>query len=180
MVTIEQLNAAAQRFYARSDDFAMGKGAICEDLARKLARFGSFASDKQADFAAKLVTWSEPRPHTNAPAVSLPTIFSLVMDKGMSFHLGACKVVLFQSGAVGIVAPVFGQGTYGVIEDGRLKRFAGLTDEMLALLLDVEARGLEAVKEIGRATGRCAICSRMLTNAESIAAGIGPICAERF
>jgi hypothetical protein len=64
MVTIEQLNAAAQRFYARSDDFAMGKGAICEDLARKLARFGSFASDKQADFAAKLVTWSEPRPRT--------------------------------------------------------------------------------------------------------------------
>jgi hypothetical protein len=107
MVTIEQLNAAAQRFYARTDDFAMGKGAICEDLARKLARFGSFASDKQADFAAKLVTWSEPRPRNNAPAVSLPTIFSLVMDKGMSLHLGACKVVLFQSGAVGIVAPVF-------------------------------------------------------------------------
>jgi len=178
MVTIEELTTAAERFSARTDDFAAGKATICLDLANGLRRFGRFASDKQAGFAAKLVTWSQPR--QSAPAASLPGVFSLVVDKGMSLHLGACKVVLFQSGAVGIVAPVFGQGTYGVIESGRLKRFAGLTDEMLALLLDVEARGLEAVQEIGRATGRCAICSRMLTNAESIAAGIGPICAERF
>ena len=179
MVTIDQLNAAAERFYARSDDFAMGKGAICEDLARKLERFGSFASDKQADFAAKLVSWSEPR--AARPSASLPGVFSLVVDKGMSLHLGACKVVLFQSGAVGIVAPVFGQGVYGVIEaGGNLKRFASLTDEMLDLLRQVEARGIEAVKEIGRATGRCCVCSRMLTNEESIRAGIGPICAEKF
>jgi hypothetical protein len=88
MVTIEQLNAAAQRFYARSDDFAIGKGAICEDLARKLARFGSFASDKQADFAAKLVTWSEPRPRNNAPAVSLPTHLFPGNGQGHELALG--------------------------------------------------------------------------------------------
>lgn len=179
MVTIDQLNDAAQRFYARSDDFAAGKGAICEDLAAKLERFGSFASDKQADFAAKLVAWSQPR--AAAPGANLPRIFSLVMDKNLSLHLGDCKVVKFQSGAVGIVAPVFGAGTFGVIEaGGNLKRFARMTDAMLATLRDVEARGIDAVQEIGRATGRCCICSRMLTNEESIKAGIGPICAEKF
>ena len=179
MVTIEELTTAAERFNARTDEFAAGKGTICLDLANGLRRFGRFASDKQAGFAEKLVAWSQPR--QARPSASLPGVFSLVVDKGMSLHLGACKVVLFQSGAVGIVAPVFGQGVYGIIEaGGNLKRFASLTDEMLDLLRQVEARGIEAVKEIGRATGRCCVCSRMLTNEESIRAGIGPICAEKF
>ena len=39
---------------------------------------------------------------------------------------------------------------------------------------------LDEAKEHGRNSGRCLICSRELTKAESIAAGIGPICAERF
>lgn len=33
--------------------------------------------------------------------------------------------------------------------------------------------------EYGRAHGRCLVCGRTLTNPESIAAGIGPICAGR-
>ena len=37
-----------------------------------------------------------------------------------------------------------------------------------------------AVAEHGRKTGECGCCGRELTNAESIARGIGPICAERF
>lgn len=32
----------------------------------------------------------------------------------------------------------------------------------------------------GRAIGKCGICNRRLTNEESRAAGIGPICAEKF
>ena len=39
---------------------------------------------------------------------------------------------------------------------------------------------LDEAKIHGRNSGRCLICSRELTNPDSIAAGIGPICAERF
>ena len=39
---------------------------------------------------------------------------------------------------------------------------------------------LAQAKEIGRRTGRCAICHRELTKQESIEAGIGPVCASRF
>lgn len=39
---------------------------------------------------------------------------------------------------------------------------------------------LELAKQYGLETGRCCMCSRELTNPDSIAAGIGPICASRF
>lgn len=37
---------------------------------------------------------------------------------------------------------------------------------------------LESAVRYGRLTGRCACCGRVLTDKESVAAGIGPICAE--
>lgn len=39
---------------------------------------------------------------------------------------------------------------------------------------------LEKAQEYGRRTKRCAVCGRLLTNAESVARGIGPICAQAF
>lgn len=176
-VTYEDLMSAADRFAERTDSFAAGKAGICRDMAKALQRFGDFASEKQAEFAAKLVTWSQPR--QAAEEILLPRIESMVRAQNMTLHLGECKVVYFKSGAVGVVSPAFGVATYGVIEDGRFKRFGKCTDEMVALLKDVEARGIDAVKEIGRATGRCCVCSRMLTNDTSIEAGIGPICAGK-
>lgn len=58
---VAELIAAAERFAERADSFAEGKAQTCRDLADKLVRFGSFASDKQAAFAEKLVEWSKPR-----------------------------------------------------------------------------------------------------------------------
>lgn len=39
---------------------------------------------------------------------------------------------------------------------------------------------IDEAKEYGRRTGSCMICSRELTNPESITNGIGPICASKF
>lgn len=39
---------------------------------------------------------------------------------------------------------------------------------------------LEAAKEFGHLYGMCIVCSRTLTDETSIAAGIGPVCAEKF
>jgi hypothetical protein len=39
---------------------------------------------------------------------------------------------------------------------------------------------LEQAAAMGRATGICVICGRLLTAAESVTAGIGPICAGRL
>lgn len=181
-LTSQTLIDAASRFALRSDDFAAGKAEICADLAAKLERFGTFASERQYEFACKLVQWSLPRaPRAVAPALAFPNVERLVREKNLSLHLGECKVVLFSSGVLGIVSPLFGAGTYGVIEQGgNFRRFASCTDAMVELLKAVETRGIEAVKEIGKATGRCCVCSRMLTDEVSIQAGIGPICASKF
>jgi hypothetical protein len=39
---------------------------------------------------------------------------------------------------------------------------------------------LEQAAEAGVKTGRCVVCSRLLTDPESVAAGIGPVCAVRL
>lgn len=44
----------------------------------------------------------------------------------------------------------------------------------------VEADPMAATKRYGRAIGRCGICSRTLTDEDSRAAGIGPICAQKM
>ena len=38
----------------------------------------------------------------------------------------------------------------------------------------------DAALRYGHRTGRCAVCGRPLDNKESVAAGIGPICAEKY
>lgn len=49
---------------------------------------------------------------------------------------------------------------------------------------DISARGrklsIEEAKAYGRLYGTCIRCGRTLTDEDSIAAGIGPICAEKF
>lgn len=47
--------------------------------------------------------------------------------------------------------------------------------------LSLETRlSLDEAKEFGAVYGVCCVCSRTLTNEESIAAGIGPVCAGKF
>lgn len=58
---VHELREAAERFDARRDGFAQGKGDTCRDIAAKVERFGSFASDRQREFAMKLIAWSLPR-----------------------------------------------------------------------------------------------------------------------
>lgn len=115
-----------------------------------------------------------------APVEFFPRIEKLVRVENLKLRLGKCVVTMFQSGAVGVVGPEYGMGTFGIIEaGGMLRRFSKMTDEVHALLQDVETRGIEAVKEIGLATGRCCICGRTLTDEHSIKNGIGPICEKK-
>ena len=52
--------------------------------------------------------------------------------------------------------------------------------ELWTMLQRMKAGEAEAVfAEFGHAFGQCCICGRELTNAESVAIGIGPICRER-
>lgn len=54
------------------------------------------------------------------------------------------------------------------------------TDDDKAALLRIAEDPKESAIRWGRKTGRCSCCGRELTNAASIEAGIGPICATKW
>lgn len=47
-------------------------------------------------------------------------------------------------------------------------------------LREADRLSLEEAKAFGHETGQCCVCSRTLTNATSVALGIGPICGGRI
>lgn len=182
---VAELLDAAKRFAARSDQFAAGKSQTCIDIATKLQKFGSFASDKQAEFAAKLVAWSKPRevakPAQPTSDNAVPKLFT-VMQKHSTFHAGALKITRRNQDTLCWL--VWNDQCVGKLEAGQCVLFAKrLGDDLAtvrAMIAEFEADPLAAAIKYGKLSGRCCSCGRDLTDPASIEAGIGPICAAKF
>ena len=197
---VQDLRAAAKLFALRSpkDSFAIGKEATCLDLANKLERFGSFVSDKQDDFARKLVEWSKPRQgaqeaartaqeRVETPAEVLPQLHKLadLMQRLSKLTIGDITIARKNADSLCWVKVAGRDGVVGKIENGRLHLWrsrmgAFQASDVLAKLVAIEADPEAAAVLHGKASGRCAVCSRDLTDPESIERGIGPVCAGKF
>lgn len=68
----------------------------------------------------------------------------------------------------------------GKITDGRFHPTAACDDPTRTRVVAVAADPHMAAKAYGQRTGECSCCGRELTNGESIALGIGPICRGKF
>jgi hypothetical protein len=68
----------------------------------------------------------------------------------------------------------------GKVADGKFVASDACTTAERAKVLDVCADPKQAAEAFGKETGRCACCGLELTNEESIALSIGPICRKRF
>lgn len=73
-----------------------------------------------------------------------------------------------------------GEAKIGRVEGGKFFRFANCTDEQVKAVIEIAADPLQAAVAHGLKYSFCACCGAELTNAESIARGIGPICAEKW
>jgi len=199
---VDALRTAALRFEARRDSFAQGKGLTCRDIADKLVRFGTFASDKQEDFARKLVEWSLPRQpqqqaqaapgSTNAapvvpapqpaPVVRLERLFD-AMQRLAKLRLGDVTIARKNQDSLCWVKWAGHEQVVGRIDGGVLTVFAarlrGITvGEVVARLRVIDLDPKAAAAAHGQASGNCSICGRDLTDPDSIALGIGPVCIE--
>lgn len=67
-----------------------------------------------------------------------------------------------------------------VSPEGKLLVSRNASDENIADILDISQNLLERAIAHGKMTGRCAMCSRELTDPKSVERGIGPICAGRW
>ena len=68
----------------------------------------------------------------------------------------------------------------GKIADGKFTRSRDCDADTEARIVAVCADPAAAAEAYGKRTGQCACCGRELTNEESIARSIGPICAEKW
>lgn len=183
-VTVAALREAAARYDARTDSFAQGKGTIARSLADYLEHHGRFASEKQAEFARKIIQWSVPRVWTpvDAPAETFPKVAAMVFGKGIRLDFGTFKVLKTRTTGSGWIAGAkFEDGVFAAFNaDGTITGVRRpINAEQLTALRDVEARGVAALADIGRATGVCCVCSARLDDPVSVERGIGPVCESK-
>ena len=122
-----------------------------------------------------------PTPNASKPALAFPKTLALCKEQNIKLYLDGCKVVVTQAGKWCLVSPIFGAGYFGTFDTaGNFKPTRDCKQSYLDQLAAVEERGIDAIKEIGLATGRCCVCGRTLTAEGSIEDGIGPICAGKL
>lgn len=74
-----------------------------------------------------------------------------------------------------------GEGVYlGKVMNGRFAASRDCDADTKTRVLAVCADPKAAAIAYGKEFGRCSVCARPLTDADSVAAGIGPICAKRY
>lgn len=188
-IDVKNLGVAAGKYRAVGQT---NKADTCEDIARKALRFGSWASDKQRDFARNLIAGANglQQAPTRSPSaddgIALPRLYSLMMAKGELHLTKTLKLSRKRDDTLVWIIMSAGNGNVcvGKIVDGKAVIFAArcraYVDEITATLLRFEENPLEAAKAFGREYGRCCVCNRELSDPDSIAAGIGPICAGGF
>jgi hypothetical protein len=198
-VTVEALRNAGAIWLKRHDSFADGKADTCFDMADKLERFGSFISEKQAAYAAKLVLWTQPREQIAQPVqpgpvaapvqkaaatLALPKLFDL-MQRLSKLEIGKLRIARKNQDSLCWIKHEDSEKVVGRLngEHGLLTLWVrpGVDNaQVLMDLLDIEKDPQAAAVLHGRASGRCSVCSRDLTDPESIERGIGPVCFGKF
>jgi len=157
-------------------------------------------SDKQLDAAERMLAKiaatraakaARDEARTQVPVERLSAIhlmFGRAMDGGQK------RPVYRAAGLVLSLAPLSGRNSgsiyvkdaetgdyFGKIDDHLVYRAVHTAPEWAADALSRIARDPSAAAvEYGRETGRCSCCGRELTNPDSIALGIGPICKDRW
>ena len=178
------LRAASQKFIAAHQT---SNAQICLDMANKLRRFGSFASEKQEGFARSLIEraakLAAPAPKVEQPKFLVPDLFA-VMQKHSHFYVGDVTLARKNQDSLVWIKHSCFDGVVGKIVNGEVTLWSGrLRDNQPAveeLLNELEQNPLAAAMKYGKLSGLCCSCGRDLTDPVSIEQGIGPVCATKF
>lgn len=193
IVTVAALDAAIQRFNARVvAAHAAGRADLraernldaCVSIAAALRRYGNL-TEKQASYARALIGWSlEAADKPAAQQKKLPATLAVVRPFArvtigeIRFSKKRGEDFFWIKSADVLVGKLDAEGV--ALFQGRITA-AGLDKAEIAAQLDrIEADPAAALKAHGDATGACGCCGLELTNPESIARGIGPICWRKI
>ena len=179
----------ALREHVSWNDFA---SSLVEQYDRKRS-----LSDKQLDAAERMLakiaaTRAEKAARAAAaPSVDLTRVHAMFAKAMASGHK---RPVYRAAGLALSLAPLSGRNAGSIyVKDDETGDYLGKVTEDLRFnplrtapewaaeaLSRIARDPSTAAVEYGRETGRCSCCGRELTNPESIALGIGPICKDRW
>ena len=166
---------------ARGNDF-------CQSLLDAFAKWGKLTDGQLAavrrgierDAERAAARAAERTADAAKPSNSVPNLFA-VMQKHAHFHAAPLK--LSRKNQDSLVWVLWNDSVVGKIENAQVSLFRAAGESrpaIEAMIAEFEVNPLVAARKYGKLSGRCCSCNRDLTNPESIEAGIGPICAEKF
>lgn len=143
---------------------------------------------RDAEYAAKRVERAQERVQT-APAVDASKILEAVQKAKIQGHneiflrfqgMVICEAKKHPGTLYVKSGKQYDETYYGKIVDGRFVASRDCSPEMAAQIIAIASDPANAAKVYGHTSGQCSCCGRRLDNPESVARGIGPICAQRF
>ena len=168
------------------------------DLFKKALKYGSL-SEKQ--LACVVRGWEKQQVRdaerkaaraareANAPVIDLTKIndlFDTAKGNGLKkprlvFGLLRLSLAPLNGANAGCIY-VKDQGEYAgkITAEGKFFAIRSAREGIAETLAEIAKDPVQAFKVHGQVTGNCSCCGRELTNADSIALGIGPICAENW
>lgn len=182
-----------------ANDWQFANSLIMQERAK-----GSL-SEKQWEWVAKLAmraigktNYEEDYKHHASTSLELPTIREMFNIAARDLKHPAIRLQTSNSGEVrlslaGEASRYAGQVNitdgarypdnkfYGRIDStGKMLVRTDLPEDVKQLLLNLNADPRQLAKLHGQKYGNCCFCGRELTEADSIAAGYGPICADKW
>ena len=181
------MEASAPRFeFARSMLDALNKfGHLTERQMETVQRLTVQDAERKAAQAVEQATRAETAPVVSVEAIEVA--FNNAKQAGVKFPKLRLDTFVFSpagensknAGAIYIKSK--GDGVYlGKVMGGRLFTSRDCTTEASERITAVASDPKQAAVAYGMKFGACSVCGRQLTDSDSVARGIGPICAENY
>lgn len=168
------------------------KWAFASELLEKVRKYGDLTDNQlnavqraMAKDAERNVARAEAKKPRELDVTGLDAAFRIVREKGAQVATLRTETITFSLAKPGsknpgaIYAKDAASGTYlGKILDGKFSKAFECTPAQVDLVLDASRDPKGAALRYAEKTGCCSICGRLLTDPESVKAGIGPICAN--
>jgi hypothetical protein len=181
------MRAAAQRrfgFAVEMQEALFKYGHLSEKQEAVVRRLAAQDAEKDARWAAERAAAEK-----SAPAINVGVIEEAFAKASRAIKKPFLKLAGFKfspapasgQNAGAIYAYDAGSREYlGKIKDGKFVKGFKCEAAVAAKIIEVAADPKAAAIAYGKEYGQCACCGRELSNPESVALGIGPICAGRF
>jgi len=158
-------------------------GQLTEKQYATVARLAADAPARHAAFAARKAAEAAAAPSCEVAAVE--AAFAKAKAAGIKWPKLRLGGFTFspageRSANAGAVYVKRGDLYLGKVLGGRFQKSRDCSPEIALEIVDLAADPHAAAVAYGKEFGKCAVCAKELSDPESVARGIGPVCAERY